>query len=409
VFTGAVLANGQVTLSGMTGGAGDVLSIYDGYAWPGAATTGSDGRFTFTAAADPHAVHSYGANATDLAGNVGAHRGALCHRSHAATRDDAGLFERHRASSADRITSDSTLRGTADAGAVVHFAVDGPPRSPPPRRLTPAVPGRSRPAASPMAPIRSSPARPIRPARRARPRFPSHSIRRLPQPVFTGAAQSNGQVTLTGSTGGAGDTVSIYDGTTLLGIANADNGGHFTFSTTASSSTVHSYSANAADLAGHNGYSAGLFKLGSTAGDSLAGSSGGDVLQGGGGADTLTGGARRRPLVYKAAADSTSAAPDTITDFQHGVDMIDFSSIAGLDAANGTVQFQGKLAAKAVSRSTRTVVAFLETGGNTVVLANTTDVAELVKATDTHTADMKLVLLGTHLGLTGSDFDLFGV
>ena len=53
-------------------------------------------------------------------------------------------------------------------------------------------------------------------------------------------------------------------------------------------------------------------------------------------------------------------------------------------------------------------VAFLETGSNTLVLANTTDVAELVKATDTHAADMKLVLLGTHLGLTGSDFDLFG-
>ena len=59
VFTGAVLADGQVTLSGRTGSAGDTLSIYDGYSWLGFATTGSDGRFTFTAAADPNAVHSY--------------------------------------------------------------------------------------------------------------------------------------------------------------------------------------------------------------------------------------------------------------------------------------------------------------------------------------------------------------
>ena len=41
------------------------------------------------------------------------------------------------------------------------------------------------------------------------------------------------------------------------------------------------------------------------------------------------------------------------------------------------------------------------------MLANTTDVAELVKATDIHAADVTIVLLGTNLGLTGSDFDLF--
>ena len=159
--------------------------------------------------------------------------------------------------------------------------------------------------------------------------------------------------------------------------------------------------------AGHSASSAGLFQLGSTAGDSLAGSSGGDVLQGGGGADTLTGGAGADRFVYQAAADSTSAAPDTITDFQHGVDVIDFSGIVGLDSANDIVQFQGKLAGKGNLTLNPHSVAFLESGGDTLVLANTTDVAELVKATDTHAADIKLVLLGTHLGLTGSDFDFF--
>ena len=69
VFTDCTMSNGKVTISGSTASAGDVLSVYDGNTWLGFATADSKGRFTFTADAAAGNVHTYGVNATDLAGN----------------------------------------------------------------------------------------------------------------------------------------------------------------------------------------------------------------------------------------------------------------------------------------------------------------------------------------------------
>ena len=405
VFTGAVLADGQVTLSGMTGSAGDTLSVYDGYSWLGFATTGSDGRFTFTAAADPHAVHSYGANVIDLAGNMGRTAAPYVIDPSPPPVVTSELSNDTGTSSTDRITSDPTLRGTADAGAVVHFTVDGGPIA---ATATADANGAWSFTAGGLADgahtIVASETNTGGATGTASVSFVLDTT--APRPVIDGAVQSNGQVTLTGSTGGAGDTLSIYDGYTWLGFAVTGSDGHFSFTAAATADAVHSYGANASDLAGHGGRTAGLFQLGSASADSLVGSAAGDVLQGGAGADTLTGGAGADRFVYK-AADSTAATPDTITDFQHGIDQIDLRGITGLGAADGTVQFQGRLAGTGNLTLNPHSVAFLETGGNTLVLANTSDVAELVEATDTHAADVKIVLLGTNLGLVGSDFDLF--
>jgi Ca2+-binding RTX toxin-like protein len=226
-----------------------------------------------------------------------------------------------------------------------------------------------------------------------------------PAPIFVGATQANGQVTLTGATGGAGDTLSIYDGYTWLGFATTGSDGRFSFSASASSSVVHSYGANASDLAGHGGGTAGALLLGSATADTLAATSGGDVIQGAGGADTLTGGSGADRFAYNTAADSTSAAADTITDFQHGADKIDFTNIAGINATNGLPQFQGKLTGGGNLTLNAHSVAYMEVAGNTVVLANTSNVAETVTTADTHAADMKIVLLGVNLGLTGNDFN----
>src|SRR5262249_58067343 len=70
-ITGGVLANGQATVTGTTGEGNDRISLYDGSTLVGSATTASDGSWTITAAADPAVAHSFAANATDLAGNVG--------------------------------------------------------------------------------------------------------------------------------------------------------------------------------------------------------------------------------------------------------------------------------------------------------------------------------------------------
>jgi hypothetical protein len=136
----------------------------------------------------------------------------------------------------------------------------------------------------------------------------------------------------------------------------------------------------------------------------IVGMNGNDTLKGGGGADRLTGGAGNDVFSFGAAADSTPTAADTITDFQHGVDKIDFTNIAGITASSGTPQWQGMLSATGSQTLNPHSVAAMEVGGNTYVLANTSNAAETVTASDPHAADMGIVLVGVHLGLNASDF-----
>ena len=69
VFTSISTANGKATVSG-TSGAGDKIWIYDGPSWLGAATTGTDGTWSFTANAAPGAAHNYGINAVSPTGRI---------------------------------------------------------------------------------------------------------------------------------------------------------------------------------------------------------------------------------------------------------------------------------------------------------------------------------------------------
>src|SRR5262249_21189081 len=49
-------------------------------------------------------------------------------------------------------------------------------------------------------------------------------------PAFTSIVDHNGTVTVTGSTGEAGDTVSLYDGNNWLGQVTTGSGGNWTYS-----------------------------------------------------------------------------------------------------------------------------------------------------------------------------------
>jgi Ca2+-binding RTX toxin-like protein len=146
--------------------------------------------------------------------------------------------------------------------------------------------------------------------------------------------------------------------------------------------------------------------VGTAAADKLSGSGTNDILVGGGGADTLTGGQGKDTFTYNATTDSTPAAADTITDFTHGVDKIDFTNIAGINASGGVPQFQGNITGNGNGnlRLAAHSVAYIEVGGNTEVLVNTSNAAEKVTTTDTHAADMQIHLVGVNLGLTASDF-----
>lgn len=59
--------------------------------------------------------------------------------------------------------------------------------------------------------------------------------------------------------------------------------------------------------------------------DTISGGAGNDVLDGGAGCDRLTGGAGQDDFAYHSVSSSRPGAPDVITDFTRGVDLLDFT------------------------------------------------------------------------------------
>ncbi len=220
-------------------------------------------------------------------------------------------------------------------------------------------------------------------------------------------------MTLTGTTGEANDTIAVYDGTALLGTTTTASDGTWSFTTGKVSNVVHTYTAAATDFAGNVGHSINEAILGSTHADSLVGTSGNDIINGNGGNDTitgdlgadrLTGGSGRVTFVYNSSSDSTPSSHDTITDFNARRDKIDFTNIAGIDAQGGIATFEGKLTGSGNLTLNAHSVAYMEVNGNTEVLVNTTNTAEIVTGSDVSAANMEIVLTGTHLGLTAANF-----
>jgi hypothetical protein len=236
-----------------------------------------------------------------------------------------------------------------------------------------------------------------------------------PAPTITNETLSHGKVTLSGTTAEANDTLSVYDGSTLLGITKTDSNGLWSFVTGNVSNAVHNYTVNAADLAGNIGHSSNEAILGSSKADTLAGTSGNDIIignggndkfTGGGGADVLTAGSGSDSFIFKAISDSTPQSHDTIINFNHPYDTIVFSNVAGINATNGVPTFQGLLAGSGSLSLNAHSIGYMQVGGNTEVLVNTTNSTEVVSTSDVHAANMEIILAGIHLGLTQSDFHL---
>jgi VCBS repeat-containing protein len=137
--------------------------------------------------------------------------------------------------------------------------------------------------------------------------------------------------------------------------------------------------------------------FGQTGNDTLNGGDGNDRLVGGVGADTLTGGAGSDTFYYgSAVSDSAPGAGnfDTITDFVHGTDKIDLSSIDASGAAGDQAFLFGGLNAATVANS----ITWSEVGGNTIVRADVNGNAA--------NTEFQITLTGIGLGLTASDFVL---
>ncbi|MCB1340407.1 MAG: M10 family metallopeptidase C-terminal domain-containing protein [Pseudooceanicola sp.] len=132
-------------------------------------------------------------------------------------------------------------------------------------------------------------------------------------------------------------------------------------------------------LAGHSGADA---LSGAAGNDHLLGGKGGDTLTGGRGGDRMTGGDGADTFVFSRAnhAGPTRDMADRITDFQPGLDLLDFRGLGLtlLPTLDGTMP----------------AIALLEANGNTRILADTDADGR---------ADMRIDLAGT-TGLTGGDF-----
>ncbi|RSB81950.1 tandem-95 repeat protein [Rhizobium sophoriradicis] len=134
--------------------------------------------------------------------------------------------------------------------------------------------------------------------------------------------------------------------------------------------------------------------IGSQGLDTLYGGSGNDTLSGSGEQDDLWGGSGNDTFVFISTGDSTSVSPDTIRDFHHGFDKID---VSGLDAYTVNPSTPGD---QAFAWGGTTVTAhgawYTESGGNTILHFDTNG--------DANTDEATIVLTGTNLGLTDSDF-----
>ena len=121
--------------------------------------------------------------------------------------------------------------------------------------------------------------------------------------------------------------------------------------------------------------------------ENLVGSAFSDTLTGNASANVLTGGPGSDTFRYTEVSQSAPGAYDTITDFVHGQDKFDLSTMSGL--GNG-------LASTGTAPSTidpHTLLAYVSSG-NTILYVNTTASPHTVDA-----ADMEIHLTGvTNLG-----------
>jgi len=409
----SVMKSGTVTLHG-TAEANSVELVYDGANWLGSANADVNGAWTFVAnVAD--GSHSFTATATDATGVTSAASSAVAVMvDTVAPAVTERLVHDTGSSSTDKITSNAALSGTGDPNAVVHFTVDG-------KAIATTVTADATGAWS-FTPtgLANGAHTVVATETDAAGNTGSSSLGFTLDTVAPTVSIGNetfnsGKVALTGTAAEAGDTISIYDGATLLGTTASGSGGAWTFNTGTVSNTIHTFTVTATDTAGNVGSGSNDAILGTTGSDVLVGTSGNDIINGnggndtfigGGGADTLFAGNGNDIFVFKAATDSAPALPDTIVNFDHVHDIIQFSGISGINATNGLAAFQGQLKSSGNVSLNAHSVAYIETGGNTEVFVNTSSVAETINNHDSHAPNMMIVLAGTHLGLTSSDFHL---
>ncbi len=106
-------------------------------------------------------------------------------------------------------------------------------------------------------------------------------------PVFT-ALNASSLLTIISGTAEAGSMVSLFNGTTSLGMTNASSSGTWNWLFLGTSSSVRVLTASASDRAGNTSGTSGTVQLGTSHADQFTATAGNDLMYGGGGADTFT-------------------------------------------------------------------------------------------------------------------------
>jgi hypothetical protein len=119
--TGVSSTDNLTSNSALTGSgtAGDVVTLTEGGNVLGTATVGKNGTWSFTPTGLTQGTHTIAASQTDVAGNAGPATTFIFTLDSVAPTVTESLLSDTGASSTDKITSNQTLTGTAEAGSVV--------------------------------------------------------------------------------------------------------------------------------------------------------------------------------------------------------------------------------------------------------------------------------------------------
>jgi hypothetical protein len=141
-----------------------------------------------------------------------------------------------------------------------------------------------------------------------------------PVPVMLDAIHnSTTGLTVLSGTSEANSSISVYDGTKLIGTVTADANGVWNLKANVTGNNIHSYTEKSTDLAGNTVQSAGVTLYTPSANKTLQGGAGDDVLIGGPN-DTLSGKGGANTFVF-----NPDFGKDTITDFNPSHDVIAFA------------------------------------------------------------------------------------
>jgi large repetitive protein len=291
-----------------TAEAGSTVTVYDGTTKLGVALADANGAWSYALGSLADGTHSLTATATDAAGNAGAPSAAL-----AFTVDTqppappSGLTDAAIVGgfvNAARDTAAQTLTGTAEAGATV-LVYDGT------TQLGTASANASGAWSYHLGVladgVHSLSAIAVDAAGNAGAASAALAFKVDTTPPVTTisniapAAKSSGAgVVVSGSTD-ANSQVTLWDGNTIVGTANADASGHWTVALASLSAAVHSLHATGVDTAGNAGGAGNLALFGTKGNDTLVATGAENILFGNGGNNAMTASAGVDQFVFQAA------------------------------------------------------------------------------------------------------------